>query len=116
MSATLTKTAGPAPIGEGLKMATYSVAFDTAQAQGGEVINLTGEFTYAYYIGCGGNDTAADNGYIARAVCPSATTALTTSNTLIQLLWNGGDSGEVMLEFTGNASAIGAMQLVVIGK
>ena len=116
MAATLTKTAGPAPIGEGLKMATYSVAFDTAQASGGEVIDLTGEFKYAYYIGCGSNDTAADNGYIARGITPGYGTALTSSNTKIQLLWNGGDSGEVMLEFTGNASAIGAMELLVIGK
>jgi len=116
MAATLTKTAGPSNVGEGLKIATYAVAFDTAQASGGEVVNLTGEFDYIYFASCGANDTAADNGYIARVVCPSATTAITSSNVLIQLLWNGGDSGEVMLEFTGNASAIGGMQLVVIGK
>jgi hypothetical protein len=116
MAATLTKTCGPSNIGEGFKMATYSVAFDSAQAAGGESIDLTGEFDYVYAVIPGGNDTAADNGYIARAVVPGATTAVTSSNVLIQLLWNGGDSGEVMLEFTGNASAIGAMQLLVIGK
>jgi hypothetical protein len=116
MAATLTKTAGPEAIGPGLKMATYSVAFDTAQLTGGEAINLTGEFDYVCFATCGGNDTAADNGYIARVVCPAASTAVTSSNVLIQLLWNGGDSGEVMLEFTGNASAIGAMQLLVIGQ
>jgi hypothetical protein len=116
MAATLTKTAGPEPMCNGLKVATYSILFDTAQATGGEAIDLTGEFDYVCFATCGGNDTAADNGYIARVVCPSASTAVTSSNVLIQLLWNGGDSGEVMLEFTGNASSIGAMQLLVMGQ
>jgi len=116
MAATLTKTSGPEAICNGMKMATYAVAFDTAQATGGEVINLTGEFDYVSFISCGGNDTAADNGYIFRPVCPAYATAVTTSNVLIQILWNGGDSGEVMLEFTGNASAVGVLQLLVIGK
>lgn len=116
MSVTLTKTSGPSVLGPGIKLATYEIAFDSAQASGGEVIDLTGEFSYITFAMAGANDTAADNGYIARVLCPGYSTAVTSSNVKVQLLWNGGDSGEVMLEFTGDAHAIGALQLVVIGK
>lgn len=116
MSVTLTKNVGPIVIGPGLKMANYSIAFDTAQASGGEVIDLTGEFTYVDAIHYGGNDTAADNGYEVKFIVPAYGTAATSSNVKVQLIWNGGDSGEAFLEFTGNASAIGDCRITVIGR
>lgn len=119
MAATLTKTGGPSAIGAGFKMATYTVALDSSYPTGGEAIDLTGEFTYVLAVICGGNDTAADNGYTFRALHPGATTAVTSSNVLIQAHWDGdpaADTTNPEVANTTDLSAVGALQILVIGS
>lgn len=119
MAVTLTKTSGPEAIGPGIKMATYSLAFDTSYPTGGEAIDLTGEFDYITWIGPGANDTAADNAKKYQFICPDSSTAVTSSNVLVQVHWSAdGTDGEDFVEFTntGNLSAVGALQILVYGK
>ena len=119
MAVTLTKTAGPSVLGPGIKMATYELEFDNSYPTGGEAIDLTGEFTYVYAVLCGGNDTAADNQKKYSAIHPGYSTAVTSSNVKIQVHWDPADGGaaEDFAEFTntGDLSAVGALQIVVIG-
>jgi hypothetical protein len=101
-----------------MKVATYTVAFDNSYPTGGEAIDLSGDFDYVYAVICAGNDTAADNAKTFRAIHPGATTAVTSSNVLIQVHWSAdGTDGEDFVEFTntGDLSAIGALQIIVIG-
>jgi hypothetical protein len=116
MSLTQTLLAGPTAIGPGIKQAIYSVAWDSSYPTGGEPLDCTDEFTYVYGIVFAGNDTSADNTYTFNALLPAATTACTTSNTLIQV-WNGGTT-DAIFEEEGNAtnlSAIGDMKVIVWG-
>jgi hypothetical protein len=118
MAATLTKVAGPCSIGS-MKIATYTMLFDSSYPTGGEAIDLTGEFDYVYQVICGANDTAADNAKTYRAIFPGASTAITSSNVLIQAHWSAdGTDGEDFVEFTntGDLSAVGSLCITVIGK
>lgn len=115
MSVTLTKIAGPTPLGPGQKVAIYSCAWDAAYATGGEAMDFTGEFTSVDALLFGGNDTSADNTYKFNAILPASGTACTSSNTLMQV-WNGGTTDAVLEEEgTSSLAAIGDMKLVVIG-
>jgi len=117
MAATLALTSGPANIGEGMKIATYDIVLDTTQATGGEALDFTNEFTNIAAIIPAGNDTAADNAYKYSFLCPDYATAATSSNCLVQMHWSPtGTSGEPFVEFTGNASTVGNLKCVVIGK
>ena len=117
--ATLTKIAGPTVVGAGMKVAHYQLAFDSSYPTGGEGIDLSNEFTYVYSINIGGNDTLADNLYLFNAILPSATTATSSTNTLITVAWDPSDAGaaEDFDEFTngGNLSSIGQLSLTVWG-
>ena len=118
MAATLALTGGPASIGEGLKMATYDVVFDTAQATGGEALDFTNEFTYIHAIWPAGNDTAADNAYSYSFVCPDAATAISSTTVKVQMHWTdaGATTAKDFAEFVGDASAVGNLHVCVIGK
>ena len=116
MALTQTLVAGPTAIGPGMKLAVYQVAFDSSYPTGGEAVDLTGEFTYAYGMWFAGNDTSADNTFVFNALLPSATTAVTTSNTLMQV-WLGGTT-DAVLEEEGNTtdlSAIGQCTIIALG-
>ena len=118
MAATLTKIAGPAPVGPGIKMCVYTMAWDNSYPTGGEAIDITGEFDYVYGIAFGGNDTAADNGYTFSALLPGATTAVTSSNVKIQAHWDGDPATDTTNPEVANGEdleTIGATSLVVIG-
>ena len=118
MAVTLTKTSGPNNLGPNQKIATYTLLFDSSYPTGGEAIDLSGDFDYVYAVVCAGNDTAADNGYKFSAIHPGATTAVTSTNVLIQAHWSpNATNGEVFSEFTntGNLSAVGALQIMVVG-
>lgn len=119
MAATLTKIAGPVYAGPGLKMAVYQCLLDNSYPTGGEGIDLTGEFDYVYAISIGGNDATADNLYKFDAVLPSATTATSSTNTLIQATWDPADAGaaEDFVEVTNTTdlSSVGQLSLVVFG-
>jgi len=118
MAATLELTNGPASIGEGMKMATYEVTMDTSVTSGGEVLNFTNEFTYIHAGWPAGNDTAADNAYKYSLVLPDHDTAATSSNCKVQMHWNEADvtTAEDFAEFTGDASSVGNLKIVIIGK
>lgn len=117
MAVTLTKLAGPYPVGS-TKEAIYTLAFDNNYPTGGEAIDLSGDFDYVWWIGTGGNDTLADNGHLFQAVLPAPATAASSSNTLISVFWSAdGTDGESFIEFTntGDLSAVGTLRLCVKG-
>lgn len=117
MAATLVLTEGPTCIGEGLKIATYDIVLDTTQATGGEALDFTNEFSNVAAVWSGGNDTAADNAYKYSFIAPDYTTAATSSNITVQMHWSPtGTSGEPFVEFTGDASTVGNLKCVVLGK
>ena len=76
-------------------------------------------FEATYSINIGGNDTLADNLYLFNAILPSATTATSSTNTLITVAWDPADASaaEDFDEFTngGNLSSIGQLSLTVWG-
>ena len=117
MAATLVLTSGPGYV-EGLKMATYDVVLDTAQATGGEALDFTNEFTYIHAIVPAGNDTAADNAYKYSFVCPDSGTAISSTTVKVQMHWNEADvtTAEDFAEFVGDASAVGNLKVLVIGR
>ncbi len=116
MAIGITLVSGPSAIGPGFKQAVYTGNATGTYSTGGEALDLRGEFTYVYGITFAGNDTSADNTYTFNALLPSATTACSASNTLMQV-WNGGTT-DAVLEEEANAtdlSAIGDMKIVVWG-
>lgn len=117
MAATLAKTGGPGVV-EGLKFATYEITLDTAQATGGEALDFTNEFTYIYSITPGGNDTAADNTYKYSFLAPDSGTAITSTTVLVQMHWQaaGATTPKAFAEFVGDASSIGNLKCLVVGK
>ena len=119
---TLTKIAGPNPIGPGLKMAVYSLLWDSNYPTGGEIVNISGEFTKCYAIIPSGNDTLADNGYSFAGVF-DYTATVTATNVKISVNWekNPADGGGADIAFpeftnTGDLSSIGQFMFTVIGK
>lgn len=120
--ATLTKVAGPNPIGPGLKMAVYTLAWDNSYPSGGEAVDISNEFTKCYAIIPSGNDTLADNGYSFAGVF-DYTATVTSSNVKISVNWqkdpaDSGGTDIVFPEFTngGDLSAVGQFMFTVIGK
>ena len=80
----MTTIVQPNPIAPKLKIAVYQLLLDSSYPTGGETIDLTADFDYVYAITIGGNDATADNLYKFDAVLPSPTTAVTSTNVLIQ--------------------------------
>jgi len=124
MTTTLTTIIQPANMVPGLKVAVYSIAFDTVYPTGGEAIDLSADFTKIYAIVPGGNDTLADNGYKFTALFTHTATP-SASNTLLTCWVNydpggGGAADRVDIEAiaTGikDLSAIGAFCFMVFGK
>jgi len=118
----LTAVVPPAICCPGLKVATYSFLFSTSYPTGGEVIDLSADFTRIYVILIGGNDTLADNGYKYDAIFDH-TAAVTSTSVTITAHWekNPGDAGGADIAFpeytnTGDLHAVGALKLVVFGK
>ena len=110
MSLTVTTIVPGVPVGEGLKMGIYSVAWDNSYPTGGEALDLTADFDYVYGITVGGNDTLADNGYHIGALFTYGT-AITSSNVLLTVHWekNPGDSGGADIafpEYTNGGTAL----------
>ena len=118
--ATATLTSGPNNLGPNMKVATYSVALDSSYAAAtGEAIDISGEFDYVHFAACGANDTLADNLKKYDIIHPGAGTAVTSTNVLVTVNWSAdGTDGEDFVTFTngGNLSAIGELQVVVIGS
>lgn len=119
MAATLTKIAGPANFAPGMKCAAYQVAFDNSYAAGGEAIDLSGDFDYIFFGGVGGNDTAADNNYLFQLLLPSSSTAVSSTNVLVQAIWDPADAGAaedfVDVTATTDLSSIGQLSLFIVG-
>lgn len=119
MAVTLTKVVGPGYPIPGLKMAVYNVAFDDSYPAGGEPLDLTGDFDYVFAIHPGGNDTAADNNYLFQALLPAPTTAITSANVLMQVIWDPADAGAaedfVEVTATTDLESIGQLSIVVYG-
>lgn len=118
--ATLTTIVKPNNVAPKLKVAVYQLAFDSSYPTGGEAIDISADFDYVYSVNVGGNDTAADNNYLFQALLPSASTAVTSSNVLIQAIWDPADAGaaEDFVEVTNatDLSSIGQLSLVVFGS
>ena len=55
MGLTVTTVVPGVPVGEGVKMGIYSVAWDNSYPTGGEPLDLTADFDYIYAICIGGN-------------------------------------------------------------
>lgn len=120
MGATVTTIVKPNNIAPKLKVAVYQVALDTSYPTGGEAVDLSADFDYIYSVNFGGNDTAADNNYLFQALLPSPTTAVSSTNVLIQAIWDPADAGaaEDFVEVTNttNLSSIGQLSMVVFGS
>jgi hypothetical protein len=120
MAATLTTIVKPNNIAPKLKVAVYQIALDSSYPAGGEAIDLSGDFDYIYAATVGGNDTAADNNYLYQALLPAPATAVTSSNVLIQAIWDPADAGAaedfVEVTATTDLSAVGQLSLVVFGS
>ena len=110
-AATATKLGGVSCIGPEMYAATYTLAFDTTTAAGLMTVDLTSDFAYCHLAVVAANDTAANNGYIFRCLHPGATTELTATNLSVEVR----DEALATVDST-NLSAIGALQLFVIGK
>jgi len=125
MTCTLTTVVKPTPItGGGVNMAVYSFAFDTVYPTGGEAIDVSADFSHVVAVWAGGNDTLADNGRIFAPLFTYTDTP-TSSNTLITVWCNYNPAGtgsadrvhkESIETATKNLSAIGAFQIVVLGR
>jgi hypothetical protein len=116
MAGTLTLIAGPTAIGPGCKVAIYSCAMSASYATGGEPLDFSGEFTYMKGLLFAGNDTSADNAYQFNPILPAATTACSSTNTLMQVFLGG--TTDAVLEEEGNTtdlSDIGDMKLIAFG-
>jgi len=117
MAVTLTRVSGPHLIAPRLKLCIYAVALDAAHAAGGEVIDVSGEFDYIYYAACGANDTAADNYQKYDIIHPGYGTAVTAANVKITACWSDNNaSGEPFKAITGDLSAVGDLQILIIGR
>jgi hypothetical protein len=98
-------------------MCAYKLALDSSYPTGGEVIDISGDFSNVFAVLVGGNDTLADCGYVFQAVHPGAAVAVSSTNVKITAHWSGA-TGAVLPEFTnaGDLSAVGELQILVIGK
>lgn len=120
MAATVSTIVKPNNIAPKLKVAVYQVALDNSYPTGGEAVDLTADFDFIYSATPGGNDTAADNNYLYQCLIPAPGTAVTSTNVLIQAIWDPADAGaaEDFVEVTNTTdlSAVGQLTLVVIGS
>jgi hypothetical protein len=120
--ATLTTVVKPSALCPGLKIAVYSLAFDSSYPTGGEAVDISADFTKVYAVLPGGNDTLADNGYSFAGLF-TRTATVSSSNVLITVNWekNPADAGGADIPFpeftdTGNLSAVGQLTFTVLGK
>jgi len=111
MAVTVTTIAGPFNLGPKLKVAVYQCALDSAHASGGEAIDLSADFDFAYAAWAAGVDAAAD--VLAAkydVILPGPTTAVSSTNILITA------TAEDFTEETGDLSAVGQLSIVVVGS
>ncbi len=110
-------TFGPHAFGPGLKMAIYTfVGGATGWLAAGNAIDMTGEFSEIVAAWTAGVNAVADDVYKFTAVFPKATT-VTSSNVLMSIYYSNGSGGAMtVVPDATDISAVGQVQVVVIGK
>ena len=115
MAATVTTLEAPRVVG-GAMQATYSILLDTVYPTGGEVIDISGDFSTVNSAVVGGVDALADSGFVFSVRYPSAGTAVTSSNVLV-VARLGGTTDVVLEEATGSdLSGVGELKVTIRGK
>jgi hypothetical protein len=97
-------------------MGVFSLALDATDATGIQTVDLTDYFKYVDAVIVGDNDTLADNGYKAQAICPARTTALTATNVSISFHQSAGSAAAMAAVTSTDLSDIGALKIVVYGR
>lgn len=107
----------PISFGAGHKMATYTfVGGTTGWLAAGHAVDITADFTEVHAAWAAGVDTVADHAYKWGLVFPKDTT-ITSSNFLLTAHYSTGAGGAMtVVPDAADLSAVGQVQIVVIGK
>jgi hypothetical protein len=122
-AAVTTRIAGPASPG-GWHTAIYTTVLETTKSTGELVVSgdLLLDFDYLYGLEIVGNDTIADNSFIAKAVIPAYDTAITDANVLISFHYipdldgNAANAQALAVCNAVDLSSVGDMKLIAYGK
>lgn len=118
-----TRIAGPAGVG-GWFEAIYTAVAETTKSTG--ILDVSGDllldFDYLYGLEVIGNDTIADNSFVAKAVLPAHTTKITDSNVAVSFHYipaatgNAENAQALAICNAVNLSSIGDMRLRATGR
>jgi hypothetical protein len=121
--AVTTRIAGPTSPG-GWHEAIYTAVLETTKSTG--ILDVSGDllldFDYLYGLEIVGNDTIADNSFVAKAVLPAHDTAITDSNVSISFHYipaldgNAASAQALAICNAVDLSSVGDMRIKAYGK
>ncbi len=116
MAAAITKLSGPAAIPGVGHMAVYSVLLDSSFAAGGEIVDISGDFSTVIQATAGASDDNDDHGYKFAVTIPATGTAVSATNVLISAHQSGTATAVLDEANTVDLSTVGELRVTVIGK